>query len=407
MDPGDPGEARVVMLGSPEMNPTPSTGGGRFPEERLLEGLGIAVVGNFAPKGSGIFYQQEVLVDDFTAEGATCVPVTYQQNRFLRPFATAAELLRHRGRYQVLCCQGFSNWNWINSAFAIVTAKMLHKPITMVYRGGGFAAFAARAPWTVLPFLRRVDVLIVPSGYLHREFDKHGLRHRIIPNVIELDGWPYKRRERLAPKLLWVRHIRPGYNPWMAVEVLQRIRQRYPDATLTMAGDGNMEEEMRRRIADENVQGVTMVGHLPLVKLRELLTTGDIFINTTNVDNQPRSVMEAMACGLPVVSTDVGGIPFLIDHRVQGLLVPPRDPDAMAAAVCELLDDPALGLRLADAAIEMVRSFSWKQSRFLWRKVYEDAGVLPCAATRTPGDPAESGDPTPPRADAAETPVAD
>jgi glycosyltransferase involved in cell wall biosynthesis len=353
-------------------------------EDPLFEGLGIAVVGNFAPRGSGIFYQQEVLVDNFVAEGAACVPVTYQQNRFLRPFATGLELLRHRKRYRVLCCQGFSNWNWINSAVAILTAKLLRKPITMVYRGGGFAAFAARAPWAVLPFLRRVDQLIVPSGYLHREFDTYGLRHRIIPNVIELDGWPYRRRERLAPKLLWVRHIRPGYNPWMAVEVLERVRRRFPEATLTMAGDGNMEEEMRRRLHDENVQGVEMVGHLPLARLRELLAAGEIFINTTNVDNQPRSVMEAMACGLPVVSTNVGGVPFLIDDRVHGILVPPRDPDAMAAAVLELLDTPELALKLADAAIDLVRSFSWESSRHLWRQVFDDAGVLPAR------DPAEA-----------------
>jgi glycosyltransferase involved in cell wall biosynthesis len=346
-------------------------------EDRLLEGLGIAVVGNFAPRGSGIYYQQEVLVDNFTTEGATCVPVTYQQNRFLRPVATTWELLRHRRRYQVLCCQGFSNWNWINSAVAIVTAKILRKPITMVYRGGGFAAFAARAPWAVLPLLRRVDQLIVPSGFLHREFDKHRLRHRIIPNVIELDGWPYRRRERLEPKLLWVRHIRPGYNPWMAVEVLRRVRRRFPDATLTMAGSGNMEEEMRRRLAAEDEHGVTMVGHLPLAELRGLYDEGDIFINTTNVDNQPRSVMEAMACGLPVVSTNVGGVPFLIDDRVHGILVPPRDPDAMASAVLELLDAPELGLELAGAAIELIRSFSWKSSRFLWKQVFIDAGVAP------------------------------
>jgi glycosyltransferase involved in cell wall biosynthesis len=94
--------------------------------------------------------------------------------------------------------------------------------------------------------------------------------------------------------------------------------------------------------------------------------------------------MEAMACGLPVVSTNVGGVPFLIDDRVHGILVPPRDPDAMAAAVLELLDTPELALKLADAAIELVRSFSWESSRQLWRQVFDDAGVLPAR------DPAEA-----------------
>ncbi len=345
-------------------------------EDKLFAGLGIAVVGNFTPRGSGVRYQQEVLFESFTSEGAACLAVTYQQNRYLRPMATVWELFRHQRRYQVLCCQGFSFWNWINGIAAIATAKLLRKPVTMVYRGGGFPEFVARHPGMVLPWLRRVDRLVVPSGYLHREFEKHGLAHRIIPNIIEVDGWPYRRRERLAPRLLWVRHLRAGYNPWMAVEVLQRVQQRFPDATLKMAGDGGMETEMRARIAAEGILGVDLLGHISQAELRKHLSEGDIFISTTNVDNQPRSVMEAMACGLPVVSTDVGGVPFLIDDRVHGLLVPPRDPDAMAAAVLELLDDPALALGLADRAIELVRGFSWQVSRHKWAAVFGELGLL-------------------------------
>lgn len=315
-------------------------------------------------------------MEAFTTEGATCIAVTYQQNRFLRPFATAWELIRHHRRYQVLCCQGFSYWNWINSVFAILVAKLLGKPITMVYRGGSFASFAARLPWVVLPLLRRVDQLVVPSGFLHREFEHHGLKHRIIPNVIEVDGWPYRRRVRLEPKMLWVRRLRSLYNPWMAIEVLQRVQQRYPGATLRVVGEGDMEKEMRQRIAAEGVRGVVLVGHLPLEKVREEFREADIFINTTDVDNQPRSVMEAMASGLPVVSTNVGGVPFLIEDRVHGILVPPRDPDAMAAAVLELLADPSVGLTLADNAIDLMRSCSWDSSRYRWAQVFADLGLV-------------------------------
>ena len=344
---------------------------------RLLEGLGIAVVSNFTTPGSGTIYQQEVLVECFSAEGATCVAITHQQNRYLRPFATVWELIKHRRSYRVLCCQGFSYWNWINSVFAILVAKLLRKSITMVYRGGGFNDFVSKFPLAVLPFLRRVDQLIVPSGFLHREFEIRGLKHRIIPNVIELDGWPYRRRVRLEPKLLWVRRLRTEYNPWMGIEVLQRVQQRHPEATLRIVGEGYMEEEMRRRIAAEGVQGVELVGHLPLVKLRGQFSEADIFINTTNVDNQPRSVMEAMASGLPIVSTNVGGVPFLIDHRVHGILVPPRDPDAMAAAVLGLLADSSVGLMLTDHAIELIRGFSWRSTRYLWAQVFADLGLVP------------------------------
>jgi glycosyltransferase involved in cell wall biosynthesis len=355
---------------------------------KVFSGLGIAIVGNFAPRGSGIYYQGEVLYDSFTADGARCFSISHVWNRWWRPVATVFWLIWHARRYDVLCCQGFSNRNWINGALAITVGKALGKRVTMVYRGGGFREFVKRSPWAVLPFLRRVDGLVVPSGFLHAEFVKHGLRHRVIPNVIELEGFPYRRRERLAPRILWVRHLRRGYNPWMAIEVLERVRRRFPDATLRMAGDGYMEEEMRARIAAENVTGVQLLGHLPLAELKRHYDESDVFINTTNVDNQPRSVMEAMASGLPVVSTNVGGVPFLITERENGLLVPPRNPDAMAAAVLELIDDPALGLRLADNAITMVRSFSWKVSRRKWAALFAELGLL--SADRLARDDAEA-----------------
>ncbi len=339
---------------------------------RLLEGLRVAVVGNLNPADSGVVYQAEVLIQRFREEGAEVLPVTYQQNRYLRPIATAWELLRNAGRYDVLCCQGYSFFNWGNGALSILLGRMLGKPISMVYRGGGFREFVARFAPIVVPLLRKVDVLIVPSGFLEQEFPKHGLSARIIPNLIDLDGWPFRERERFAPKLLWVRHLRAGYNPWMAVEVLKIIRARYPEVILQMAGDGHMEGEMRQRLAEEDLGQVELLGHLPMDQLQRHYDACDVFINTTNYDNQPRSVLEAMACGLPVVSTDVGGLPFMIEDRVNGRLVPPIDPGPMADAVLEILDDPNHGHELVQGGLALARSFEWQVSRSKWAEVFRD-----------------------------------
>jgi L-malate glycosyltransferase len=343
----------------------------------VLQGLSIAIIGNFAPRGSGVFYQGEVLAGYFAAEGARTLSISHVQNRYVRPISTVLGLLWNARRYDVLCIQAFSYPNWINAACAVGVGRMLRKRVTMVYRGGGFREFASRMPWAVLPVLRRVDALVVPSGFLDLEFQKHSIPHRTIPNLIELQGWPYRRRVRPSPRLLWVRHLRSGYNPWMAIEVLERVRRRFPGATLRMAGDGHLRSEMLRRIAEGRIPGVEILGHLPLEDLMRHYSESDIFINTTNIDNQPRSVMEAMACGLPVVSTNVGGIPYLITDQVNGLLVPPRDPDSMASAVLALIDRPDLALRLADSAIEMVRSFSWSSNRSAWVEVL--TGGIPMA----------------------------
>lgn len=342
---------------------------------KLLDGRCIAVVGNLNPRDSGVVYQAEVLIQRYQEEGARVIPITYQQNRYLRPFATAWEIWKARKSAEALCCQGYSFGNWINGLVSVVMGRMLGKPICMVYRGGGFREFVAKRPWILLPFLRKVDVLIVPSAFLQIEFEKHGLDARIIPNLIDLDGWPYRERRDFEPNLLWVRHLRAGYNPWMAVEVLRIVQEKYPGATLRMAGDGQMEEEMKRRLRDEKVRGVELLGHLPMKELQRHYDECDLFINTTNYDNQPRSVLEAMACGLPVVSTNVGGLPFLIDEGVNGLLVPPEDPQPMADAVLRILGDRDFARGLVDGGRQLVSTFEWRVSRFRWAEVYADLGL--------------------------------
>ena len=101
-------------------------------------------------------------------------------------------------------------------------------------------------------------------------------------------------------------------------------------------------------------------GRVPKAEVPQWLDRGDVFLNTTNVDNTPVSVIEAMACGLPVVSTAVGGVPYLIEHGKDGLLVPPSDARAMADAVRRLLKDPDLAEALARAARLKVEAWDWE-----------------------------------------------
>jgi phenylacetate-CoA ligase len=311
-------------------------------------------------------YQAEVLTQCFRQEGASVLPITHVQNRLLRPFATVFELVWRRARYHVVCCQAFSYRNWINSALAVSVARALGKRTVLVYRGGAFAEFVASYGWAVLPTLKRVDQLVTPSAFLAGEFRRRDLDVIVIPNVIDVTEWPHRRRLELPPRLLWVRHLRSGYNPLMALKVLHRIQRDYPDATLRMAGDGDMERELRTAIAERQLRGVTLLGHISGRELVREYDEAAIFINTTNYDNQPRSVLEAMACGLPVVSTNVGGIPYMLEPGRHAVLVAPNDTESMSTAILGLIRRPAAALAMADAARAHVEKFSWKSSRELW-----------------------------------------
>jgi phenylacetate-CoA ligase len=338
---------------------------------RTFVDLRVMVVGNFNPRHSGTLYQAEVLANMFEAAGAHVLRATFVQNRWFRPLDVVFQMWRYRSQYDAACIQAFSYGNWINAALAIMVARMLRKRSTLVYRGGGFREFVRRWPWVVVPLLRRVDCLVTPSAFLADEFQKRGLTPRVIPNLIDVGDWPFRARAAVAPRLLWVRHLRHGYNPWMAVEVLRKLQDRYPDAHLTMAGDGEMAKALRQRIVAEGVRGVELVGHVPTGHLRALYGAADVFISTTNYDNQPRSVLEAMACGLPVVSTNVGGVPFLIKHGTNGLLVPPGDAQAMVAAVESLLADPGLARALSLAGRTTVASHTWAFCGREWAEAFE------------------------------------
>jgi glycosyltransferase involved in cell wall biosynthesis len=327
------------------------------------------VVGNFNPPSSGRKYQAEVLSDAFEVEGASVVRITTQQNRYLRPLAVIAELLRAKGQFDVACVQAFSNGNFVNAAAGILVCRLLRKRVAVVYRGGAAPYFLARAGFVVMPILRRAHAIVVPSGYLERVFSARGLRPRIIPNVINPAAFPFRDRPRFTPKLVWVRHLREGYNPWMAVEVLRIVQATAPEATLTMIGEGGLRSELERRTREEQVSGVTFTGQLPQAEVADQLQRADIFINTTNYDNQPRSLLEAMAAGLPVVSTDVGGVPFLVQHGENGLLVPPGDAHAMARAVERLVNEPAMGRSIVACARKRLEQFTWQSVGRAWLDV--------------------------------------
>ena len=96
-------------------------------------------------------------------------------------------------------------------------------------------------------------------------------------------------------------------------------------------------------------------------------------LNPSLVDNMPNSVLEALASGVPVVSTRVGGVPFIVDHERTALLVPPGDPPAMARAIGRLLANQDLAHRLRDAGLADAQHYTWQAVGPRWRSTYLSA----------------------------------
>lgn len=212
---------------------------------------------------------------------------------------------------------------------------------------------------------------IAPSDYLLTEFRKRGFTNIIhIPNSIEVEKYTFKQRKQIQPKLIWVRAFASIYNPKMAVDVLRKLKVKFPQASLCMVGpdkDGSL-QKTKEYAKSLNVD-VEFTGKLSKEEWCKLAENFDIFINTTNFDNTPVSVIEAMCLGLPVVSTNVGGIPFLIEDNYTGLLVDSNDVDSMVNAIDLLLVNNELVEKLSNNGRLNAENFNWDIIKKEWKNV--------------------------------------
>jgi glycosyltransferase involved in cell wall biosynthesis len=209
---------------------------------------------------------------------------------------------------------------------------------------------------------------VSPSNYLLAKFREQGFNNLIyIPNGIEIENYPYQERKKAAPNLLWVRSFAKIYNPLMAVEVFSSIKKKYLEATFCMVGpekDGSL-LSAKQKAKDLELE-VLFTGKLSKQDWIKLSKEYTIFINTTHFDNMPVSVMEAMSLGLAVVSTNVGGIPYLLENKKEGLLVQDNDVDEMVLAIEKIIENPNLFLSLTSHARIKAESFDWESVKHNW-----------------------------------------
>lgn len=256
---------------------------------------------------------------------------------------------------------------------AILAARALGVPIVLHYHSGEADDHLTHWGMLVHPWLRMVDAIVVPSEFLREVFARHGYDTQVVRNVVDTSRFGFRTRLPLAPRLLSTRNLEAYYRVDNTIEAFAVLKKRYSDATLTVAGDGSERESLQSLVSTLRVTGIVFLGWVDPADMPALHERADIFVNSSTLDNQPVSVLEAFAAGTPVVSTPTGDIALLVRHGETGLIVPAGDPVALATAVSRLVDDPGLGRQLASNARHEVDAFTWSRVRQDWENVY--AGV--------------------------------
>jgi glycosyltransferase involved in cell wall biosynthesis len=264
-----------------------------------------------------------------------------------------------------------SYWSFLLApAPAIVAARMLGKRIVLNYHSGEADDHLTHWGVRVHPWIRMVDEIVVPSVYLRLVFASHGYAARVVRNVVDLSRFVYRERNPLLPRLLSTRNLERHYRVDRTLEAFAFLKARHPGATLTVAGIGSEAPHLEALARSLDVDGIRFVGRVEPEEMPRLYAEADIFVNSSVVDNQPLSVLEALASGLPVVSTGTGDIASMVRDGETGLVIPPDDPAAMAKAVTALLDNPDEARQMARRARNEVEPYTWSHVREQWARVY-------------------------------------
>ena len=253
---------------------------------------------------------------------------------------------------------------------AMLAARLFNKRVVLHYHSGEAGDHLANWGKLVHPWLKLADELVVPSAYLRDVFARFGYKARVIPNVVDLTTFDYRERRPLRPRLLSTRNLERYYRVDVIIEAFARLQAHRPDAMLTIAGYGSEERRLRAMAAQLTRGGVRFVGRVDPAWMPKLYADSDIFLNASEVDNQPISILEACASGMPVISTPSGDIPSMVRHGETGLIVPPEAPVAMARAIEETLDRPERAFQMADQAHDELRRYTWPAVRDAWAAVY-------------------------------------
>ncbi len=265
-------------------------------------------------------------------------------------------------------------------------------PTIVTLHGGGLVELADHSPRRVERVLAGATRVTAPSRFLQEAMSRFRHDIELVPNPIELSRYRLIP-ERSTSRLLWLRAYHKTYNPRLAVDVLNLLRDKrqgapcLDEARLTMVGPDKGDGSRRateRRVRSLGLDDVVEIrGGVDKLDVPDVLVEGDVFLNTSNVDNTPVTVIEAMASGVPVVSTDVGGTSSLLSNGELGILVPPDDPESMARAVRSTLTDRTEALDRAKRARNAVESFDWQHVLPKWRELIRaTADKRPASATQ-------------------------
>lgn len=348
--------------------------------------LRVAIVGTSLDILGGQGVQACRLIEGLEAEGVhvTFIPIN---PRFPKALAWVRRLpgvrtilnqllyvpsLVRLSRADVVHVFSGSYWSFLLAPVpAMIAGRFLNKHVVLNYHSGEADDHLSHWGLLVHPWLQLANDLVVPSPYLRTVFAQHGYSARVVPNVVDMSRFQYRERLPLRPRLLSTRNLEAYYRVDLIIQAFARFSREVPDATLTVAGYGSEERRLRELARSLECQAVRFVGRVNPDDMPSLYADHDIFVNASVLDNQPVSILEAFATGLPVISTAAGDIPDMVRNGETGTLAAPDAAD-LAGAISRVWHDPNGARAMARRAKAALTRYTWPMVRGEWLDIYPE-----------------------------------
>ena len=322
----------------------------------------ILLISNFEEGVGGISVQVSALRDKLRGEGHTCDILSTKGATAKRIKAVFALLSKGR-KYDVFHIHACSDRGFLPAILGINIGRLLKKRIVLTFHGGGAEGFFKRKQGLVKRYLSMTSANIVLSGFIGRVFDQYGIPYTVIPNILESDDSAFRARADIKPKFIGIRSFTETYNIKCTLKAFDAVLKKYPDASLTLLGDGPLRAELEQYVSDHHLQNVTFVGQVPNTEIYRYLNDADIMVSSSRFDNMPVSVLEGFKAGLLVISSNVGGVPYMIEDGKNGLLFDSDNDTQMAGKMIAAVEHPAASLRMIENARHCLDDYKWENCR--------------------------------------------
>ena len=331
----------------------------------------ILLICNYKLGVGGISGQVELLQRYLREEGYIA-DIFSTKGSFLWRLGLFYHLWKVAREYDVLhihCCSG---WGFLPAVAGVSIGKKMRKHLVLTYHGGGGEQFFDKYPRLVKHYLLRTDTNIVLSGFLGKVFDKHKLPYTIIPNIIEFDEKQYRERAEIKPRFICTRAHEPLYNIPCILRAFQTVLTELPESSLTLVGGGSEHDLLIKMAEEMGLKNVTFTGRVNNCEIYRHLNEADILLSSPTIDNMPVSLLEAMHAGLLVISSNVGGVPYMINDGKTGYLFPCDDSDALAELMIKAIRQPTESISLIHNAHQAVNAYRWENIR---QQLYTAYGI--------------------------------